>query len=85
MPTLSMFFGIIIRMFVDDHNPPHFHASYQGFNAAFDLDGNLLEGDLPSKQMKLVAAWAQIHHDELVANWSLAINKEPLFRISPLQ
>lgn len=85
MPALSMFFGIIIRMFVDDRNPPHFHASYQGFNAAFDLEGDLLEGDLPSKQMKLVAAWAQIHHDELVANWSLAMNKEPLFRISPLQ
>lgn len=85
MPTLSMFFGIIIRMFVEDHNPAHFHASYQGFNATFDLEGNLLEGELPLKQTKLVAAWAQIHHDELVANWSLAVNKEPLFKINPLQ
>ena len=85
MPTLSMFFGIIVRMFVDDHNPPHFHASYQGYNATFDLEGNPLEGELPSKQTKLVAAWAQIHHEELIANWSLAESKEPLFKINPLQ
>lgn len=85
MPTLSMFFGIIIRMFVDDHNPPHFHASYQDNIAVFDLEGNLLEGEFPSKQTKLVVAWAQIHHDELVANWELAKNKESLFRIEPLR
>lgn len=85
MPTLSMFFGIIIRMFVDDHNPPHFHASYQGHEATFDLSGNILEGDMPAKQQKLIAAWAVIHHDELEANWQLAINKESLFKIQPLQ
>lgn len=56
MLTLSMFFGIIIRMFADDHNPPHFHASYQGDNATFDLSGNLLEGGMPLKQQKLIAA-----------------------------
>ncbi len=72
-------------MFVDDHNPPHFHASYQGYNAIFDLKGNPLEGDMPSKQQKLIAAWAEIHHDELVANWELAVSKEALFKISPLQ
>ena len=85
MPTLSMFFGIIIRMFADDHNPPHFHASYQGADATFDLWGNLLEGDMPSKQQKLIAAWAEIHHDELVANWELASSKEALFKIEPLR
>lgn len=85
MPTLSMFFGIIIRMFVDDHNPPHFHASYQGNEATFDLRGDLLEGDMPSKQQKLIAAWAEIHHEELEANWQLATNKEALFKIQPLQ
>lgn len=85
MPALSMFFGIIIRMFVDDHNPPHFHASYQGCNATFDLNGNLVEGDMPTKQQKLIAAWAEIHHDELVANWELAANGETLFKISPLK
>ena len=85
MPTLSMFFGIIIRMFADDHNPPHFHASYQNNNATFDLHGNLLEGEMPNKQQKLIGAWAEIHHDELVADWELAVNKEALFKISPLR
>lgn len=85
MPTLSMFFGIIIRMYADDHTPPHFHAFYQGDNATFDMNGNLLEGEMPTKQQKLIAAWAEIHHDELVANWELAVNKEALFKISPLK
>ena len=85
MPTLSMFFGIIIKMFVDDHNPPHFHAHYQDSIAVFDLEGNLLEGELPAKQAKLVTAWALIHHEELVANWELAQNRESLFRIEPLR
>lgn len=49
MPLLSMFYGIIIRMYFDDHNPPHFHASYQGSHATFSLDGELTEGDLPRK------------------------------------
>lgn len=85
MPTLSMFFGIIIRMFADDHNPPHFHASYQENNATFDFNGNLLEGDMPAKQQKLIAAWTEIHRDELAANWELAASKEELFKISPLR
>ena len=49
MPTVSMFFGVIIRMYWNDHMPPHFHAYYQGDSAVFDLDGNLLEGSLPKK------------------------------------
>lgn len=85
MPTLSMFFGIIIRMFADDHNLPHFHASYQENNATFDFNGNLLEGDMPAKQQKLIAAWTEIHRDELAANWELTASKEELFKISPLR
>lgn len=50
MPVLSMFYGIIIRMYFDDHNPPHFHAEYQGYKAQFDMDGNLLKGGLPKRQ-----------------------------------
>ena len=70
MPTISMFFGIIIRMFNNgEHNPPHFHATYQGYNAVFDMNGEMTDGDMPKKQQKLIAAWAEIHHDELLANW----------------
>lgn len=68
MPSISMFLGIVIRMFYDEHNPPHFHASYQGSNATFRLDGTPLEGVLPKKQEKLVSAWALLHEEELEAN-----------------
>ena len=54
-----MFFGILIRMYYDDHNPPHFHASYQGSHAIFDMEGNILEGDFPDRQKKLVSAWGR--------------------------
>lgn len=86
MPPISMFFGIIIRMYNNgEHNPPHFHASYQGHYATFNLDVELVEGDMPRKQKKLIAAWAEIHHDELLANWELAISEQPLYHIDPLR
>lgn len=86
MPTISMFYGIIVRMFNNgEHNPPHFHASYQGHNAKLDFDGNIITGEMPNKQMKLLAAWAALHHDELLANWELAISEQPLYKIDPLR
>ena len=86
MPTISMFYGIIIRMYNNgEHNPPHFHALYQGKEAVFDMEGNLKEGEMPGKQTRLIAAWTEIHKDELLANWELAIHEEPLFRIDPLR
>ena len=86
MPTISMFYGIVIRMYNNnEHNPPHFHAYYQGKNAVFDMDGNLIEGEMPKAQMKLIAAWAEIHKSELLANWDLAMNEEPLYKIEPLR
>lgn len=86
MPTISMFYGIIIRMYNNgEHNPPHFHAEYQGNIATFDLEGELKDGDMPKKQRKLIAAWAELHHDELVANWELAISEQALYKIEPLK
>ena len=85
MPSVSMFFGIVIYLYWDDHNPPHFHAVYQGYEASFDLTGNLLEGDMPAKQRKLIAAWAEIHSEELEANWNLTRNDEAPYRIEPLR
>ena len=86
MPIISMFLGIIIQMFTGgEHNPPHFHASYQGHNAVFDLEGELLEGEMPSRQKKFIAAWAVLHQDELLANWELAEKKQPLYKIDPLR
>ena len=85
MPTISMFYGIIIRMYNNgEHNPPHFHASYQGYHAVFDMNGNLKEGDMPPSQRKYISAWADIHRDELLANWELAMEEQPLYKIKPL-
>ena len=73
MPEISRFFGIIIRMFYDDHNPPHLHAEYQGNSAVFDFNGNMLKGDLLSRTArKLVREWIDLHIDELDADWEAA-------------
>jgi hypothetical protein len=62
-------------MFHNDHNPPHFHAEYQGQTAKFDLDGNLLKGNMRLKTAKsLIKKWAKLHKDELAANWTRALD-----------
>ncbi len=88
MPTISMFYGIIIRMYYasSEHNPPHIHAYYQNFKATFRIDnGEIIEGNIPSRQIKLIAAWIEIHRDELHANWELCNNGEKPFQIEPLK
>jgi hypothetical protein len=88
MPTIAMFYGIIIRMFCaqGEHNPPHIHAYYQDSKATIDIrNGELMDGRLPSKQVKLVLAWAEIHKEELLADWELASNGELPFPIEPLR
>ena len=69
----------------NEHNPPHFHAYYQGYEAVFDMDGEIIEGEMPKRQIKFIAAWAELHRDELLANWELAINNQPLYKIEPLR
>ena len=85
MPEISRFFGIIIRMYYDEHNPPHFHAEYQEHKAVFDLDGNMTHGDLGSRTArKLVRDWVDLHVDEIVQNWELAMHGKELKAIDPL-
>lgn len=70
MPIISFFFGIVIRMYFDDHPPPHFHASYQGFEAFVRIDdGEVMHGSLPNKAARIVRQWALDHRTELMANW----------------
>lgn len=88
MPTLSVFFGIIIRMYNEKggkHNLPHIHAEYGDEEAVFDLDGNKIEGKLPVKKERMVQTWIDIHHEDLLANWKLLSNGEQYFKIPPLQ
>ncbi len=83
MPTISMFYGIV-KMYYDEHNPPHFHAFYGEYKAMFNLDGELMEGNIPNSKAKLITAWTLIHKDELMANWQLAKDSEVLYNIKPL-
>ncbi len=89
MPTISMFYGIIIRMLFMDtrqHNLPHLHVEYQGAQAVVSIpDANLLDGELPAKKMRMVQAWIAIHEEELMADWALAAKGEPVFPIAPLR
>lgn len=85
MPTISMFYGILIRMYYDDHNPPHIHAFYGDEVACYNFDGEIFEGKMPRKQHKLIQAWIEIHRDELIADWKLAQDGEQIFKIEPLK
>jgi hypothetical protein len=85
MPEICRFFGIIIRMFFDEHDPPHFHAEHQGSKAVFDFNGNILRGTLNSKTAtRLVREWIDLRMDELKEDWSLAREGKKLKRILPL-
>lgn len=88
MPVLSLFYGIIVRMYMEvsgKHNKPHIHAEYSGDEVVVALDGEVLEGRLPSAKMKLLEAWMVIHQDDLQANWQLLSRGEQFFRIEPLK
>ncbi len=86
MPEISRFFGIVIAMFFDDHNPPHFHARYGSYSITIKIeDFAILEGHLPPKALGLVIEWADIHKEELFKDWELAKDQKPLFPIEPLR
>ncbi len=87
MPELCRFYNIVIKMFFSDygqHHKPHFHVYYTEYEAVFNLEGELIAGSLPIKQMRLVQAWAVIHEEELYKNWDRAVNNEAIEKIMPL-
>lgn len=82
MPVISMFFGIVIKMYYLDHNPPHFHAEYQAFEAYFEIKtGKLVSGEFPKNAQKIIREWVIRHKAELFENWELAKLKAPLIKI----
>lgn len=86
MPEVSRFFGIVIALYYNDHAPPHFHAKYAGQDAAIDIQsGEVTEGSLNRRALKLVEEWRQAHVDELMEDWDLARSRHPLNRIAPLE
>lgn len=85
MPEISRFLGIVIRMFTSEHNPPHFHAIYNEFEAQFAIDSlDIIEGKLPPRIHGIVIEWASIHQKEILQNWKNLRNKQPIKKIKPL-
>jgi hypothetical protein len=85
MPYVSMFFGIIIRMFYSEHNPPHFHAEYQGSEGIFNFEGKMLQGNIKSKiALKLIKEWTSLRKNELEENWINITLKNVINKIEPL-
>ena len=86
MPIISAFFGIIIRMYYDDHNPPHIHVEYQGNKALLDFRGNILKGDLQSRTaLRLVRDWIDLRYEKLLEDWKLARKGAEMKKIDPLK
>lgn len=85
MPTVSSFYGITIKMYWNDHVPPHFHAEYGDFEAIVAIEAlEILKGELPKSARRLVLEWAQAHQDELRVAWESARDSREIPKIEPL-
>ncbi len=85
MPEISRFLGIVIYMYFNEHNPPHFHAEYNDYKASINIATlGLLEGKLPARVMSLVVEWAQEHQDDLLDNWNSIKETGSYHKIDPL-
>ncbi len=85
MPEISLFFGIVIRMYFDEHDPPHFHAIYSGDEVQVGIDPiQVLNGRLPSRAISLVIEWAALHQRELMDNWRRLRSDMPAEKVEPL-
>ena len=85
MPEISRFFGIIIAMFGDDHDPPHFRVRYGDYRCTFTIHKGVVKGQLPRKALKKVFEWMDEHQDELMANWARLQDGEEALPIDPLK
>lgn len=89
MPVISMFYGVIVLMYYFDnrkHHQPHIHVQFAEEEAVVSIpDGIVIEGSIRTAKLKLVQAWVEIHQDELMADWKLAVNGQAVFKIDPLR
>ena len=85
MPEISRFYGIIIYMYIDDHNPPHFHVWYDEYEATITIQDGIVTGSLPRRALKLVYEWLDLHKDELMDNWNRLQRGEDFKKINPLE
>jgi hypothetical protein len=85
MPEISRFLGIIISMIYDDHNPPHFHATYGDYKITVEIFSGIVTGKFPKRALKAVLEWQEIYHEKLLEDWELAQKHEILKKIPPLE
>ena len=89
MPVIAMFYGLIVRMYffdTDKHHVPHIHVEFGEFSVVLAIaDGEVLAGEIPKSKLKLAQAWVEIHRDELMADWKLAVEGREVFKIDPLR
>ena len=85
MPEISRFLGIVIGMFYREHGRAHFHAVYGEHEASIEVDPVVVHGTLPPTALRLVLEWATLHEAELLENWQLARQRQPLKKIAPLE
>ena len=85
MPEISRFYGIIIYMYMSEHNPPHFHVWYENYKAIITIKDGIITGSLPRRALNLVYEWLDIHKDELLDNWNRLANFENPQKIEPLK
>lgn len=85
MPEISRFLGIAIGMFYSEHGVPHFHAAYGEHEVSIEVESGTVHGDFPLRALRLVLEWAALHKQELLDDWQLARQGQPLKRIAPLE
>jgi Domain of unknown function (DUF4160) len=84
MPTISRFYGIVIFMNYNDHNPPHFHARYQDQEIIVEIESSMVQGKMSRRALQMVFEWSEKYQKELMRNWELARARKPLEPIPPL-
>ncbi len=85
MPEISRFLGIVISMYYDEHNPPHFHAEYGEFEITVNIKSGIIKGKFPKKELRAVLDWYDLHKEELLKDWELASQRKVLNKIKPLE
>lgn len=84
MPEISRFYGIIIKMYFNEHNPTHFHTEYQGYKATVTIEAGIVEGKMPKRALNLIFEWLEIHREELLNNWKSIEESGEYSKIEPL-
>ena len=85
MPEISRFLGIVISIYYNEHNPPHFHAQYGEFQITIEIESGIVVGNFPRRALEAVLDWYEIYKKELMIDWELAIKGKPLNKINPLE